>query len=181
VPVQATPAEPLSPRREPGLPVEAERGTKTMTCILTRRAALVATGSAVMLAAAAPALAADDAAAKVAQAVEALRNAMFAGDGKTLAALTWDQLAYVHSNGFHQDKAAFLKSLDGLQTFKALILTDQSIVVAGDNAIVRHTFDSVNALPNDKTSTAHIRVLQVWKLDGGAWKLLARQATPLPQ
>lgn len=117
----------------------------------------------------------------VAAAVEALRAAMIAGDGKALAALTWDQLVYVHSNGRTEDKTAYVKSLDGRTAFKALLLGDQTIDIAGDNAIVRHTFDCINNLPEGKTATAHIRILQVWKLDQGAWKLLARQATPLPQ
>lgn len=122
----------------------------------------------------------DEVAAQVAAAVEALRSAMIAGDGKALAALTWDQLAYVHSNGRCEDKAAYITSLDGRNAFKSLTLSDQTIDVAGDNAIVRHTFDSVNNLADGTTSTAHIRILQVWKRDNGAWKLLARQATPLP-
>ena len=151
-------------------------------CTFTRRAALAAASSALMIRVVAPAVAADDAAAaKVAAAVEALRNAMFAGDGKTLAALTWDQLVYTHSNGRLENKAAYIKSLDGQAAFKALIQTDQTIEVVADTAIVRHTFDSVNSLPDGKTNTAHIRVMQIWKLDNGAWKLLARASTPLPQ
>lgn len=147
----------------------------------TRRAALAAASSALMIRVVAPAVADDDAAAKVAAAVEALRTAMFAGDGKTLAALTWDQLVYTHSNGRLENKAAYIKSLDGQAAFKALIQTDQTIAVVADTAIVRHTFDSVNSLPDGKTNTAHIRVMQIWKLDNGAWKLLARASTPLPQ
>jgi ketosteroid isomerase-like protein len=150
-----------------------------MTNNVSRRAALAA-GSAFVLAAAAPAMAADDAAAKVAAAVEALRVAMVEGNGKALDALTWPQLTYTHSNARLENKAAYIKSLDGLKSFKALILSEQTIDVVGDTAIVRHTFDSINNLPEGKSSVAHIRVLQVWKQDGGAWKLLARSATVLP-
>ncbi|TBW40985.1 nuclear transport factor 2 family protein [Siculibacillus lacustris] len=147
--------------------------------VQTRRAALATVGAALVATAfAAPAVAADDAAA-VAAAVEALRVAMVAGDGKALAALVFDQLVYVHSDGHLDTKESFLKSLDGTNSFKSLALSDQIVDVVGDNALVRHTFDSVNNLPEGKTSTAHIRVLQVWKLDKGAWKLLARQSTPL--
>jgi ketosteroid isomerase-like protein len=149
------------------------------TSKLTRRVALAAAGSALMFAAA-PAMAADGNAEKVAAAVEALRTAMFAGDGKALAALTLDQLAYSHSNGRTEDKAAFIKSLDGKKAFKALELSDHAISVTGDLAIARHTFDAINNLPDNKTNTAHIRVMQVWKLDGGNWKLFARASAPLP-
>ncbi|HYH37717.1 MAG TPA: nuclear transport factor 2 family protein [Azospirillum sp.] len=116
----------------------------------------------------------------VAKAVEALRVAMLAGDGAALKALTMEQLTYGHSNGRLEDKAAFVASLEGKNAFKTLELSDHAIQVVGDTAIARHTFDAVNNLPEGKTSTAHIKVLQVWKKDGGAWKLLARQSAPLP-
>ena len=122
----------------------------------------------------------DDDPQQVEKAVNALRDAMVAGDGATLRAMTMDQLTYGHSNSRLEDKAAFVASLDGKSAFKALDLSDHSIQVIGDVAVARHTFDSVNNLPDGKTNTAHIRVLQVWKKTDGRWKLLARQASPLP-
>ena len=126
------------------------------------------------------ALAADDDQQSVAKAVNALRDAMLAGDGATLRAMTMDQLTYGHSNSRLEDKAAFVASLDGKNAFKALDLSDHAIQVIGDIAVARHTFDSVNNLADGKTNTAHIKVLQVWKKVVGTWKLLARQASPLP-
>ncbi|MBK1838538.1 nuclear transport factor 2 family protein [Azospirillum sp. YIM B02556] len=128
----------------------------------------------------ATALAADDDQQLVTKAVNALRDAMLAGDGATLRAMTMDQLTYGHSNSRLEDKAAFVGSLDGKNAFKALDLSDHAIQLVGDVAIARHTFDSVNNLPDGKTNTAHIKVLQVWKKIDGTWKLLARQASPLP-
>lgn len=126
------------------------------------------------------AFAADDDQQLVAKAVNALRDAMLAGDGATLRAMTMEQLTYGHSNSRLEDKAAFVSSLDGKNAFKALDLSDHVIQVVGDIAIARHTFDSVNNLADGKTSTAHIKVLQVWKKVDSNWKLLARQASPLP-
>ena len=123
---------------------------------------------------------AQDTQGEVAKAVDALNKAMLAGDGAALKALTMEQLTYGHSNGRLEDKAAFVASLDGKGAFKSLELSDHQIQVVGDTAIARHTFDAVNNLPDGKTSNAHIKVLQVWKKDGGAWKLLARQSAPLP-
>lgn len=123
---------------------------------------------------------AQDGQGEVAKTVEALRAAMLAGDGAALKALTMEQLTYGHSNSRLEDKAAFVASLDGKNAFKSIDLSDHTIQIVGDTAIARHTFDAVNNLPDGKTSTAHIKVLQVWKKDGGAWKLLARQAAPLP-
>ncbi|MBP2294509.1 nuclear transport factor 2 family protein [Azospirillum rugosum] len=149
-----------------------------------RRALLAGSAAALALpAVAAPlasALAQQDEAGAVAKAVEALRAAMLAGDGAALKAMTMEELTYGHSNSRLEDKAAFVASLDGKNAFKSIDLSDHAIQVVGDTAIARHTFDAVNNLPDGKTSTAHIKVLQVWKKDGGAWKLLARQAAPLP-
>jgi ketosteroid isomerase-like protein len=113
-------------------------------------------------------------------AVEALRVAMVSGDGRALAALVADDLTYGHSNGRLETKGQFLASLDGKNAFKSIELTKQTVTVDGDVAVVRHVFDGVNNLPDGKTSTAHIAVLQVWKKYANTWKLLARQAAPLP-
>ena len=50
--------------------------------------------------------------------------------------------------------------------------------VARDNAIARHTY-AAEVEVDGKPSSPKIGVLQVWVKDGGAWKLLARQAFKL--
>jgi len=150
--------------------------------VSTRRTLFAVAGSvaaATLLTGAGSALAQDESAA-IAKAVESLRVAMFAGDGAALKALTMDQMTYGHSNGRLEDKAAFVASLEGKKAFESLTFSDHTIQIVGDNAVARHTFDASNILPDGKTSPAHIKVLQVWKKDGGAWKLLARQSAPLP-
>jgi ketosteroid isomerase-like protein len=115
----------------------------------------------------------------VAKAVEALRAAMVAGDGKVLKAVLHDHLTYSHSDGHQQTKAEVIDELAGKNSFASLALSAQTIDVVGKVAIVRHVFDSVNNLPEGKTSSAHIRVLQVWVKSGKGWKLLARASTPI--
>lgn len=147
-----------------------------------RRAALGALGTAMFIAAGAgpeSASAAVEQGGAIAAAVEALRAAMISGDGRALAALVSDHLTYGHSDGRVQDKTDFLESLAGKNAFKSIELSKQTIAEDGDVAWVRHVFDAVNNLPDGKTSTAHILVLQVWKRENGAWKLFARQAASL--
>jgi ketosteroid isomerase-like protein len=120
--------------------------------------------------------------AKVAAAVEALRVAMVAGNEKELNALVDDHLTYGHSHGMLQDKAAFVKYLVGPNApgkFKWIKISNQTIDVVGNVALVRHNFDGENILPDGKITKAHILLLQVWKKQKGNWKLLARQACPL--
>ena len=118
-------------------------------------------------------------AAKVAAAAEALRAAMVAGNEKEMNALTDDHLTYGHSKGALQNKTEFIKALAGPKApgkFNWIKTSNQTVEVVGKVAWVRHTFDGENQLPDGKITNAHIMVLQVWKKDGGKWKLFARQA-----
>ncbi|CAN7616852.1 nuclear transport factor 2 family protein [Trinickia sp. LjRoot230] len=119
--------------------------------------------------------------AAVAKAVETMRTAMLASDGAALGKLVENDLTYGHSSGRIQDKAAFLKELDGTHSFKSLSLSNQTINVVGDDAVVRHIFDSENNQPDGKITNAHIGVVQVWKKHQDGWRLLARQAYSLPK
>ena len=117
--------------------------------------------------------------AKVEAAVEALRVAMVAGNEKELNALTDAHLTYGHSKGLVQNQAEFIKPLLGPNApgkFNWIKISNQKVDVVGKVAWVRHIFDCENQLPDGKTAKAHIMVLQVWKKDGGKWKLFARQA-----
>jgi hypothetical protein len=122
---------------------------------------------------------ADEAA--VAQAVEALRKAVFGQDKTQLEALCADQLSYGHSGGRVENKAEFI---NGVMTRKAILkslaLSDHTIAIVGTDAIARHTWTSESETDGKPTSTK-IGVLQVWQKQGGNWKLLARQAFRTPQ
>jgi ketosteroid isomerase-like protein len=148
--------------------------------ISTRRGALAAlAATAAGLAVTATAVHAADPAADVAATVAKLRDAMIGGKAADLDALLSDRLVYVHSDAHFDTKDSLIKSLVGSSAIKTLTFSDQIVDVVGDNAIVRHTYDSDVGQPDGSVKTAHIRVLQVWKLDKGAWRLIARQSTPL--
>lgn len=130
----------------------------------------------IMLAQGATAAPADDAQA-VAAAVEKLRVAMsHPADGPTLGQLTMDELSYGHSNGKVQDKTEFVGALvSGASNLTDITVSDQSIQVVQDMAVVRHTFAAVT---NDggKTGKVTLKILMVWNKHDGQWRLLARQA-----
>src|SRR5215471_7849459 len=117
---------------------------------------------------------ADEAA--VRKAIDDLTKAMTAADKAVLEALVSDQLSYGHSGGQVQDKADFVAVIAGKKTiYKSITLSNPTIAVVGNNAIARHTF-AAEVEANGQASSPKIGVMQVWVKDGGAWKLLARQA-----
>jgi ketosteroid isomerase-like protein len=113
----------------------------------------------------------------VAQAVEALTKAMLDVDRARLEALTADQLSYGHSAGRIENKAQFVDNLlSRRNAFRSINLSDQTISIAGNDAIVRHLFTGETANPAGQVTPVRIGVLQVWQKQGSDWKLLARQA-----
>ena len=119
--------------------------------------------------------------AAVAKAVEAFRNAALKADRGQFEALTADQLSYGHSAGRVENKAQFIDgATSGRSTWKFITLTDQTINIVGNTAIVRHTFTGESER-DGKTNPVKLGVLTVWNKQEGNWKLLARQAVRLEE
>lgn len=111
----------------------------------------------------------------VAAAVERLRQAMLNGDRTALESLTAAELSYGHSSGLIEDKKTFVDALvTGKSDFKEINLTNQTIKVAGNVAIVRHEMHG-----ESNTGPVNIGILLVWQGKGDNWKLVARQAYKL--
>lgn len=116
---------------------------------------------------------------EVAAAVQTLRKAMIDADKAALEKITADELSYGHSSGKIEDQAAFVDALvSGKSDFETMDLTDESIKVVGNIALVRHKL-SAKVKDNGKPGTANLGVLLVWQKQQGQWKLLARQAYKL--
>ncbi|TKC57537.1 nuclear transport factor 2 family protein [Pedobacter hiemivivus] len=113
---------------------------------------------------------------KIAELTEKMRLAMISGNKTELENLASANLTYGHSTGKIQDKAAFVTALSTKASdFKAIELSEQSITVAGNTAIVRHI---LRADTNDGgiPGKANLGIVLVWEKEAGAWKLLARRA-----
>jgi ketosteroid isomerase-like protein len=113
---------------------------------------------------------------EVADAVETLRKAMVDGNESSLNNIAADALSYGHSGGKVETKAEFVSTLaSGKSDFVTIDLTDQTIQVSNDVAIVRHT---LSAKTNDggKPGEVHLKIMTVWQYQKGGWKMLARQA-----
>ena len=115
----------------------------------------------------------------VTDAVEVLRQAMIDADKKELEDLTAPELSYGHSSGLVEDRAAFVENIvSGKSDFVSIVLSEQTVKIVGNTAIVRHKFaaDTNNGGTPGKINLA---VLLVWQKQKNQWKLLARQTARL--
>jgi hypothetical protein len=112
----------------------------------------------------------------VAAAAERLRVAMIDPTPAALAQLVADDLSYGHSGGRVDTKDSFIGDLvAGKSDFVTIAITDQTIKIVGNTAIVRHTL-TADTNDSGKPGKVQIKILGVWQQQGGNWKLLARQA-----
>ena len=138
-------------------------------------AALLASGASAL--AHTPALAQSADATAVADAVANLTKAMLGADKAKLDSLVAGELSYGHSGGVVQDKADFVGVIASKKTvYKSIELSKQTVAVVGNNAIVRHAWESESGTGDGKWNASKIGILQVWLKQGSDWKLLARQA-----
>ena len=115
--------------------------------------------------------------APVARAVEALTRAMIEVDRPRLEALAADGLSYGHSAGRIENKQEFVDYLvSRASAFRSINLSDQTISIVGNDAIVRHLFTGETVNPAGQVTPVRIGVLQVWQKQNEDWRLLARQA-----
>ena len=115
---------------------------------------------------------------KITEAVENLRLGMVRADKALLETVTVDELSYGHTSGVIENKLEFIDAIVGdtkRDVFKQIDISEQKISIVGETAIVRNCFKA-EVLVNGTLIRPDIKVLQVWVLKSGEWKLLARQA-----
>lgn len=156
--------------------------TMTLNAVTTLRRSLLAATFAVSLAGCTGlgGASAGNGSADVVAAAERLRVAMVDPNAAVLDGLVAPQLTYGHSGGRVDTKQSFIADLLSAKSdFVTLDLTEQTVEISGDVALIRH---ALNAQTNDsgKAGTVSLKVLQVWQRQGGQWKLLARQAVRTP-
>lgn len=113
-------------------------------------------------------------------ALEQLRTAMISGERAALEKIASDKLSYGHSSGLVENKQEFVEHIaSGKSDFVTIDLTEQTITMARNVAIVRHVL-SATTNDNNKPGTVKLKVMLVWQKEKGHWKLLARQAVKMP-
>ncbi|WP_225865708.1 nuclear transport factor 2 family protein [Dyadobacter aurulentus] len=100
----------------------------------------------------------------IASQVEKLRVALVDGKEEALAKLTSPSLSYGHSNGLVEDKKAFLIALtSGESNFTKIDLSDQTIYISGDVAMVRHKLKGETHNKGKDPAPISLGVLLVWQ------------------
>ena len=116
---------------------------------------------------------------KVLDTVEMLRKAMINPDKAIFEKIIHQDLSYGHSSGNIETKAMFIEALvSGNSDFKMIDLTEQTVKIVGNTAIVRHKLSAETAnkgIPN----TTKLNVLLIFQKVKGNWVLLARQAAKI--
>ncbi len=116
----------------------------------------------------------------VSNAVAALKNAMVEGNVAELQGLTSEGLSYGHSSGKVETKAAFIQSFaTNASDFVKIDLTDQSIQIIGNAAIVRHKLYATT-LDAGKLGEVKLNVMLIWLKQKKNWVLIGRQAVKMP-
>lgn len=114
--------------------------------------------------------------------VKAFIAALLKPDRSTLSKITSPALSYGHSNGRIENQEQFIQNmLSGGSRFLSIELTDESVQVVSDVAIVRHVLFAHTHDKGKEPGTIRIGILLIWRHEHGDWLLLARQAFRMPQ
>lgn len=114
---------------------------------------------------------------EVAAAIEIFIKGIIDADKSIFDTIVSDDLVYSHSSGKVQDKAAFIEGIISRHPLDYLKvdLSDQTIKIIGETAIVRHNFSSETS-SNGIPGILNLGIMHIWVKENGKWKLLARQA-----
>ena len=116
----------------------------------------------------------------VASAVEKLRVAIIAANEAELLKLTAPTLSYGHSNGLLEDQKEFIRALtSGESKFTKIDLSEQTISISGDVAMVRHKLMGDTHNKGKDPAAVRLGVFMVLQKVKGNWVLLGRQAFKL--
>lgn len=107
---------------------------------------------------------------------EARITAQVAADAETMERLFSDKLVYTHSNALVDTKRSYIDAIVGGKfAYKAIRRSDQQVHIYGDAALIA---GKAEIDVNDRT--LRLRFLAVWAKEGGDWRFVGWQSTPMP-
>ena len=111
----------------------------------------------------------------------ALYDAMIANDGAALAALTSEDLVYVHSTGVEETRAEWLAGVArGHYDYASIESRDVTVHRFGEAAFMHGMVEMAVATGGGPVESLRLRFVLLWAKEAGRWRLLLRQATRIP-
>ena len=107
---------------------------------------------------------------------------MIDADVNKFAGLLSEDVVYVHSSGFTDDKASYLKKFrDGAFIYHSAVLQLEKVSALGENGFMATGSVQMDATVGGVLKHLHTLLLVVWRKESGTWRLLGHQTTSLPQ
>ncbi|HLT86659.1 MAG TPA: nuclear transport factor 2 family protein [Sphingobacterium sp.] len=117
---------------------------------------------------------------EVETATKALTEAMLKPTASVLDKLTSAKLSYGHSNGTIETKEQFVHTfISGASVFEEIRISDQTVEIQDNTAIVRHTLTAKTNDPGKGPANIRLGIMLTWVKSDNGWQLLARQAFKL--
>ena len=105
--------------------------------------------------------------------------AVVAGDTAGVDALSADEMRYVHSSGHVDTKATYLPAIvDGTFDYQATTRSEEEGWLVG-GAVMLTGRSATDVVVRGRPVQLDTRYTTVWVDDGGAWRMLVWQSTPV--
>ena len=105
---------------------------------------------------------------------------MVANDPAALAQALDDRLQFHHATGAVDDKAAFLaKMAAGRIVYQSIAWSEEKVIALAEDAAMLTGRMTTHVQVDGTAKQLNNRVMTVWSLAGGTWRLLAFQSTPI--
>ncbi|MBK6976045.1 MAG: nuclear transport factor 2 family protein [Cytophagaceae bacterium] len=112
--------------------------------------------------------------------LENLRKLMLDPSASGLTDISHPSLTYGHSSGKVENQKEFIEALvSGASDFTSLTFSDVDIYQTKNSAIVRHILEGETSDKGKQPGKVKIKVMLVWVLEKGQWKLFGRQAVKI--
>ena len=114
-------------------------------------------------------------------ALDAARHqAMIAGDVTALTRLLSDRLTYTHSTGLMESRGEYLASVaKGVFKYRDIKISERAIRETAGTVLVTGRI-TIDLLVDGQPKLLQSRFLNVWAEEGGDWRMIAWQSTPIP-
>ena len=123
----------------------------------------------------------DSAQARVLAAEDGRFAAMVRADTAALRTMLADDLAYTHTTGEKQDRAAILRSIGSAELrYKSIAPSERTVRFVGTDAAVVTGRSSVQVEARGQLRAFAIRYVAVYQRLSATWQLVAWQSTRLP-